>query len=39
VTAKLTDNELEDLREIAEGEPLGKLLRRLVLRYLVRRRP
>src|SRR5262249_21309040 len=38
VTAKLTDSELEDLREIAEAEPLGKLLRRLVLRYLVQRR-
>ena len=38
VTAKLTDSELEDLSELAEGEPLGTLLRRLVLRYLVRRR-
>jgi len=36
---KLTDDELEDLREIADGEPLGKLLRRLVRAYLIRRRP
>ena len=38
VTAKLTDHELEALTELAEGEPLGTLLRRLVHRYLVRRR-
>jgi hypothetical protein len=38
VTAKLTDHEFEELAELAEGEPLGTLLRRLVLRHLVRRR-
>jgi len=38
VTAKLTDAELAQLEEAAEGEPLGAFLRRLVLRYLKRRR-
>jgi len=38
VTAKLTDAEYEALETAAAGESLGALLRRLVLRFLARRR-
>jgi hypothetical protein len=38
VTAKLTDDELRELREAAGDEPLGRILRRIVLRFLARRR-
>lgn len=38
VTARLTDDEYEALGEAVKGEPLGVFLRRLVLRFLARRR-
>lgn len=38
VTINLTDREYEELTQAAEDEAVGTLLRRIVLRYLARRR-
>lgn len=38
VTAKLSDEELRELKRAAKDEPLGSYVRSLIVRHLVRRR-
>lgn len=38
VTVKFTDAEYRELSDVADTEPLAGFIRRLVLRYLARRR-
>jgi hypothetical protein len=38
LAVRLTDAEYEEIEEAAEGKPLGAFIRRIVVRYLARRR-
>ena len=38
LAVRLTDHEYEELEEAAEGSPLGAFIRKVLRRYLARRR-